>query len=98
MMIPAPLLGARANNAKSGAQLASSTALEQQPEVPPAEPIAATPPLGYTDFTAAIKNALRDFHSPDLLARNPLLRHRSRNLGGSAGPPELKALLSETVR
>jgi TolB-like protein len=98
MMIPASLLGVRANNAKSGAQLASSSALEQQPAGPPEEPIAATPPLGYTDFTAAIKNALRDFHRPDLLARNPLLRHRSRNLGGSAGPAELTALLSETVR
>jgi hypothetical protein len=32
-----------------------------------------------------------------LLARNPLLRGGIGNLGNSAGPLELKALLSETV-
>jgi hypothetical protein len=32
-----------------------------------------------------------------LLARNPLLLHGVCNLGRSAGPQELRALLSETV-
>jgi TolB-like protein len=53
--------------------------------------------LAYTDFAAALKDALRDVHSADLLARNPLLLHGVCNLGRSAGPQELRALLSETV-
>jgi TolB-like protein len=53
--------------------------------------------LAYADFAAALKEALRDFHSPDLLARNLLLRGGISNLGRSAGPVDLKALLSETV-
>jgi hypothetical protein len=57
----------------------------------------AAPALAYAEFAAALKDALRDFHSTDLLARNPLLRGGIGNLGGSAGPLELKALLSETV-
>jgi TolB-like protein len=55
------------------------------------------PAIAYEDFTAALKDALRDFHSTDLLARNSLLRGGIGNLSGSAGPLELKALLSETV-
>jgi hypothetical protein len=51
----------------------------------------------YADFAGALKDALRDFHSADLLARNPLLRGGIGNLGSSAGPLDLKALLSETV-
>jgi hypothetical protein len=53
--------------------------------------------LAYPEFAAAVKDALRDFHSADLLVRNPLLRDGICNLGGSAGPLELKALLAETV-
>ena len=49
------------------------------------------------EFAAAVKDALRDVHSPDLLARNPLLRDGICNLGESAGPRELKELLCETV-
>ena len=55
------------------------------------------PALAYPDFAAALKDALRDFHSADLLARNPLLRSGIGNLAGSAGPLDLKALLSQTV-
>jgi TolB-like protein len=51
----------------------------------------------FADFAAALKDALRDFHSPDLLARNPLLRCEICSLGASAGPAELKALLCETA-
>jgi TolB-like protein len=53
--------------------------------------------LTYADFAAALRDALRNFHSADLLARNPLLQDGIFNLGESAGPLELKALLSETV-
>ena len=49
------------------------------------------------EFAAAVKDALRDVHSPDLLARNPLLRGGLCNFSRSAGPQELKALLCETV-
>ena len=50
--------------------------------------------LGYQEFAAALKDALRDFNSPDLLARNPLSRDGAGILDTSAGPPELRALLS----
>jgi TolB-like protein len=53
--------------------------------------------LAYTDFAAALKDALRDFHSTDLLARNPLLRSGIGSFSGLAGPLQLKTLLSETV-
>jgi len=43
-------------------------------------PVAAPAPellvLAHTDFAAAVRQALRDLHRPDLLARNPLLRTR----------------------
>jgi hypothetical protein len=55
------------------------------------------PALAYPDFAAALKDALRDFHSAELLARNPLLRSGIGNLDGSAEPLDLKALLSQTV-
>jgi class 3 adenylate cyclase len=53
--------------------------------------------ITYVEFAAAVRGALRDLHSPDLLARNPLLHHGIGNLDGSAGPSELRALLSEVV-
>jgi TolB-like protein len=75
--------------------------ISDAPDVPPAAaraaPIVATPALAYADFGAAVKDALRDIHSPDLLSRNPLLLHGICNLGSSAGPQELKALLCDTV-
>jgi hypothetical protein len=55
------------------------------------------PELAYAEFVAALKDALRDFHSPDLLARNPLLRGGISNLGALATPLDLKELLSKTV-
>src|SRR5215471_9703930 len=65
--------------------------------LPPAAPKAEVPSITYGEFAAAVKDALRDVHSPDLLARNPLLRDGLWNFGGSAGPQELKTLLCETV-
>jgi hypothetical protein len=53
--------------------------------------------LAYLDFVAALRNALRDFSRPDLLAGNPLLRSRLFAMRDGAGPAELRALLSETV-
>ena len=68
--------------------------------LPRAGSIAAAPGLVYADFAAAIKTALRDFHRPDLLARNPLLSQGIGNLGVSTGSaaPELQAWLSEAAR
>jgi hypothetical protein len=49
---------------------------------------AAAPAIGYADFAAAVKDALRDLHSPDLLARNPSApprRLQPGQAGGAAG-------------
>jgi TolB-like protein/Flp pilus assembly protein TadD len=59
--------------------------------------MAAAPMVAYPEFAGALKDALRDFHSADLLARNALLRDGLGGLGDAAGPSELKALLSGTV-
>ena len=97
MMIPASPPGMNAEDGTAGLEEPISDA----PDVPSAAPLAAlmvaTPTLAYADFAAAVKDALRDAHSPDLLARNPLLRDGLCNLGLSAGPQELRALLCETV-
>jgi TolB-like protein len=88
MMIPAASLGTNPND----------TAKEWEPPTGPPEAVMnLSPALAYTDFAAALRDALRDFHSADLLAQNPLLRSGIGSLGRSAGPLELKALLFETV-
>jgi TolB-like protein len=89
MMIPAAPLGTNPNG--------TANEWEPPPTARPDVSLNAPPALAYTDFAAALRDALRDFHSADLLARNPLLRSGIGTLGGSAGPLELKALLSETV-
>src|ERR1700730_2335117 len=94
MMIPASPPGMNAEDGAAGLEEPFSDA----PDVPSAAPLmVATPTLAYADFAAAVKDALRDAHRPDLLARNPLLRDGLCNLGLSAGPQELRALLCETV-
>ncbi len=55
--------------------------------------ISPAPSLDYAEFAAALREALRDLHSPDLLARNPLLRSGIADFG----PSGLKALLCETI-
>ena len=90
MMIPAPSPGTNSTDAAADES-------EQPTSDAPDWPLGARP-LAYADFSAALKGALRDFHSTDLLARNPLLLGGIRDLSGSVGPMELKALLSETVR
>jgi TolB-like protein len=67
------------------------------PDLPPTASPGGETVVTYADFTGALRDALRDFHSADLLARNPLLRGGIGNLGSSAGPLDLKALLTETV-
>src|SRR5215472_6516836 len=96
MMIPGPPPGIY----PEGGTAASDQPSLNAPDLPPPDPSGREMVAGaltYADFAAALKDALRDFHSADLLARNPLLRGGIGNLGSSAGPLDLKALLSETV-
>jgi TolB-like protein len=97
MTTSAPVPGTNASDGAAGWEQPTRDAPEPEPAPPPAAPLPAASGLAYPDFAAAVKDALRDVHSPDLLARNPLLRHGIGNLGGSAGPQKLKALLAETV-
>src|ERR1700757_3790782 len=84
-----------AMNAQKGAARLERRPIPDAPDVPPgaapAVRMVATPAVAYADFVTALKDALRDIHSPDLFSRNPLLLHGNCNLGSSAGPQELKA-------
>ena len=95
MPIPAPSPETLAEN--GAGRVAQPTSPNSTPVAPPAAPTAKVPVITYVEFAAAVKDALRDVHSPDLLARNPLLRDGLCNFDASAGPQELKALLCETV-
>src|SRR5260370_5557629 len=97
MMIPGPPPGTNGEDRAFLSDQVTHDVPEPPPTVPPATSLAAVPAPTYAEFAAAVKDALRDVHSPDLLARNPLLRDGICNLGGSAGPLELRALLAETV-
>jgi len=94
MMIPAPSLGM---NAKDGTTGDGATGSKLPVSGVRDTPVAAVTALAYTEFAGALKDALRDFHRTDLLAQNPLLRSGIGGLNETAGPPELKALLSQTV-
>ena len=69
---------------------------------PLAVPAAASTPLvvlGESDFAAAVREALRDFHRTDALRTNPLLRSRVVERAGTddgAGLASLRGLLKET--
>ena len=97
MLIPAPQPGTYEEDRAAGSEEPISEAHDVPPAAPPAAPMVAAPTLVYAEFAAAVKDALRDANRPDLLARNPLLRDGIHNLGGSAGPQELRSLLCETV-
>jgi TolB-like protein/Flp pilus assembly protein TadD len=74
-------------------EIEASTVTEGTQSVPQAPANGLT----YPEFFAALKNALRDFGRPDLLAGNPLLRSRLFAMREGAGPAELQKLLSETA-
>lgn len=97
MMIPDRRPGTNANGNAAASEQPTFDAPELEPAAQLEASMAAASALAYANFAVALKGALRDFHCPDLLARNPLLRQGLGNLGASAGPPELRALLSETV-
>jgi TolB-like protein len=96
MMIPGPPPGIYAGNGAAGPDQPSFDAPDLPPTTPPGGETVVTV-VTYADFAGAVRDALRDYHSADLLARNPLLHGGIGNLGSSAGPLDLKALLSETV-
>src|SRR5215471_10351296 len=87
-----------ATQGKDGAGKVAQPTSYTPNSTPVAAPRSAVPLITYVEFASAVKDALRDVHSPDLLALNPLLRDGICNLGGSTGPQELKALLCKTVR
>ena len=89
MMMRARSPGTNANDGATVSEQPTSHAPELLSAAPLGAPAVATPGLAYADFAAALKSALRDFHCPDLLAQNPLLRQGIGNLGVSAGPREL---------
>ena len=92
MVISAPLPGANAWDAAGR----SKPPISDVPDATPAASIASASALTYTQFANALRDALRNYHRADLLARNPLLRDAIW-LGDPAGPLELRTLLSETV-
>ena len=54
--------------------------------------------LAHEDFDAAVRQALRDLHRPDLLASNPLLRTRLvTNHSGATGADGLQELIRAAV-
>lgn len=53
--------------------------------------------LDESDFASAVRDALRDYASPDRLARNPLLRARLLAAEGDPSPERLRALLREAT-
>ncbi len=55
--------------------------------------------LSQPEFEEAVRNALRDYTQPDLLARNPLLRSRIILEGAQRGaaPSALQQLLDEAA-
>src|SRR5215471_2277384 len=91
MIIPASRPRANPEDGAAGSERPGSGALDFRTT---ALPVAAVPKLAYGDFVKAVKDALRDVHSPDLLARNPLLRAGIFDL---RGPQELRALLCDTA-
>src|SRR5215472_10140335 len=97
MMIPVPLPGRHTEDGAAGSEQPFSDTVDLPPTALREASSAPVFALAYAEFAAAVKDALREAHSPDLLARNPLLRDGIYNFGGAAGPRELKALLAETV-
>ena len=96
-MIADPLPRTNPNEGTGGAKQPVLGTRDPPPISPPTASTETAPSLDREDFVAALKGALRDFHSPDLLAQNPLLRQGIGDLGPSAGPSELRELLSETA-
>jgi hypothetical protein len=83
-------------------QLLAQREMATAAAVAPPPPSAPLVVLSQPAFTAAVRDALRDFHRPDALARNPLLR--SRLVAGRPGAETeaqqlaaLRTLITETI-
>ena len=72
-------------------ELWTERALAQDVSVRPAAPEHLLV-LSQADFTDAVRQALRDLHRPELLARNPLLRTRLAHDYAGADEPDAEAL------
>ncbi|HEX6337896.1 MAG TPA: ATP-binding protein [Jiangellaceae bacterium] len=80
-------------------ELVTERALAQDFTLPPAQP-AEPLVLSKEDFDGAARQALRDLHRPDLLARNPLLRSRvlrDRNTDREPDAVDLEGALSDAL-
>jgi hypothetical protein len=80
-------------------EVVTERALEQDFTLPPPHAAEALA-LSREEFDDAVRQALRDLHRPDLLARNPLLGVRLlRNHAGDREPDavDLEALLSDAI-
>jgi hypothetical protein len=65
--------------------------------LPSSPPDAELLVLAHPDFDAAVRQALRDLHRPDMLARNPLLRTRLVTNQRATGVEGLQELLRAAV-
>ena len=76
-------------------ELVTERALAQ--DLAPSQPMTQPPllVLSQPDFDQSVRQALRDLHRPDLLARNPLLR--TRLMVDSSGNREPSAAMLETL-
>jgi hypothetical protein len=82
------------------AQLIHHRILDSEPKP---ETLAPPPPLlalSQPEFAGAVRQALRDYTRPDLLAANPLLRSRlvTQNTAGQATTADLQSVLRETAK
>jgi AAA ATPase domain len=81
-------------------ELWAERALAREPVTDRPEASAALVVLSHADFTAAVRQGLKDLGRPDLLARNPLVRTRlvaERAAGGGDRGAVLQALLREAA-
>ena len=70
-----------------------ATAVDNRPTQAPADPLIV---LSYPDFAAAVHDVLRQFHRPETLRNNPLLR--SRLVAEQAGPTAAASERVEALR
>ena len=84
MPIPVPPPGTYADNGTRRVAQPTSHTPNSTPIAPDAAPKAKVHAITYGEFAAAVKDALRDVHSPDLLAAT---RCCATDFGISTGQP-----------
>jgi hypothetical protein len=83
-------------------QLLAEREIATSAAAPPPAPSAPLVVLSQEAFTAAVRDALRDFHRPDALRRNPLLRSRLVTARAGVDTDDqklaaLRALVQQTI-